>query len=312
VPIVQERRRSGEAREQGIEVIMSSNIPQESASVSGTAIKPRKWWAAGLFSLFIPGLGQIYNGQAKKGTLFYFLAQGIVIALFVIMVMAPSFILYLGVFPAIFAVHVFIILDAAFTAHRSGRNYQLRFYNKAYAYVLIIVFAGLALGPSLSYAWKEFLVEAYRLPSASMTPTFLPGDRLLVDKFTQASKNPERGDIIVFQYPKDKGRVFVKRVVGVAGDVVELRDKQLFINSDPVSENYVEYTMEGPRSNFGPVTVTPNSFFVMGDNRDNSQDSRVFGLVEKNKVIGKVRAICWSWDREHGHMRWERIGSAVQ
>ncbi len=182
---------------------------------------------------------------------------------------------------------------------------------------------------------RTFVVQAYKIPSRSMVPTLLVGDHLLVNKFIYGVKipvirrllipvtNPERGDIIVFIYPNDRSKDYIKRVIGMAGDKIEIRNKNIFINGRPYKDSfgiYVDSTIYPaiiqPRDNFGPVTVPAGSLFVMGDNRDESADSRFWGFVDLKDVEGKALIIYWSWNSdEHDSLlkkvRWERLGKIL-
>jgi signal peptidase I len=151
-----------------------------------------------------------------------------------------------------------------------------------------------------------------------MKPTLLVGDHILVNKLPNSTDQIERGDIIVFPYPPDPRKDFLKRVVGLPGDLFEIRDKEIYINNHPLQEGYIIHTDKNiipaevrPRDNFGPLNVPPDSVFVLGDNRDESFDSRYWGIVELNKVKGKVTKIYWSWDKENSQVRWIRIGQTV-
>ena len=182
---------------------------------------------------------------------------------------------------------------------------------------------------------RALVVQAYKIPSRSMVPTLLIGDHLLVNKFIYGIKipvirttlvsvsNPERGDIIVFIYPNDRSKDYIKRVIGVAGDKIEIRNKNIFINGKPYKDGFGIYSdsvvypaMVQPRDNFGPVVVPKNSLFVMGDNRDESADSRFWGFVNLQDVEGKALFIYWSWNSEEENLlkkvRWERIGSLLK
>jgi signal peptidase I len=170
---------------------------------------------------------------------------------------------------------------------------------------------------------RTFIVQAFKIPSGSMEDTLLIGDHILVSKFTYGVrmplsnqtlipiKEPQRGDIVVFKFPGDPKVDYIKRVVGIPGDVLEGRSKQVFVNGKPEKNPFVvhkdAYT-NPPRDNFGPVTVPPDCLFVMGDNRDNSNDSRFWGFVNYDKLRGKAFAIYWSWDSDDFNVRWGRIG----
>ena len=193
---------------------------------------------------------------------------------------------------------------------------------------------------------RTFFVQAFKIPSGSMLPTLQIGDHLLVNKLLYGVRVPrwipfldvqipyggtrlldffvpERGDIIVFEYPRpdpgDTPKDFIKRVVGIPGDVIEVRKKQLFRNGVAVptrEETYAVWDDRGvearPRDNFGPVTVPADHVFVMGDNRDHSFDSRFWGFVPYRDIKGKAFVIYWSWDGEDTWVRWSRLGSLVR
>ena len=178
---------------------------------------------------------------------------------------------------------------------------------------------------------RTFVVQAFKIPSGSMIPTLQIGDHILVNKFIYGVKfpftnatlipvsAPDRGDIIVFEYPVEPDKDFIKRVVGVPGDVVESRDKQVYVNGEPMDPNIGIHTDDqnnpasvNPRDNFGPLTVPKNSYFVLGDNRDNSYDSRFWGFVEEGKIKGEAFIIYWSWNSEEVGVRWGRIGHLLQ
>lgn len=171
-----------------------------------------------------------------------------------------------------------------------------------------------------------------------MLPTLQIGDHILVSKFIFGVKMPFTGatilpittpkadDIVVFQYPKNPELDYIKRVIGVAGDIVEIRDKKLLINNNPFSDQHSVFKDAlihpaglDPRDNFGPVTVPAGKLFVMGDNRDNSYDSRFWGFVDLKAVRGKAWMIYWSWDVQQPlfsmdrlrSIRWNRLGDLV-
>ncbi len=177
---------------------------------------------------------------------------------------------------------------------------------------------------------RTFVVQAFKIPSGSMKPTLKVGDHLLVNKFTYGVKlpftrktlvpidDPERGEIVVFTYPVDRTKDFIKRVVGVAGDTIEIRDKKIYLNNAPYDDGHGVYTDElifpaaiQPRDNFGPVTVPAGHIFVMGDNRDQSYDSRFWGFVDLKDVLGKAFIIYWSWDKSTRAVRWSRMGMVL-
>ena len=182
----------------------------------------------------------------------------------------------------------------------------------------------------IAFFIRTFVIQAYKIPSGSMKPTLLIGDHILVSKFNYGVKlpfvrstlipvgSPKRGDIVVFIYPEDRSKDFIKRLVGLPGDTVEVRDKQILLNGQPWKEthgvNSDSLVIPGavqPRDNFGPVKVPEGSLFVMGDNRDESYDSRFWGFVDMKDVLGKALIIYWSWNQEDFSVRWGRIGTLL-
>lgn len=186
---------------------------------------------------------------------------------------------------------------------------------------------------------RAFIVQAFKIPSGSMIPTLLVGDHILVSKFAYDVKmpflnttiwhraDPKRQDIVVFKYPLDPSKDFIKRVIGLPGDKIIIRDKQVYVNDIPLMEPYVQHTDPrifpadvSPRDNLGPLRVPPHSLFVMGDNRDESYDSRFWKFVDYSALKGKAFIIYWSWNGEgsislspeHSFIRWNRIGKLIR
>jgi signal peptidase I len=201
----------------------------------------------------------------------------------------------------------------------------------------------------LAFAIRVFVVQAFKIPSGSMIPTLLIGDHILVSKLAYGLQwptnckahlsfppitcyssytlirfgQPQRGDIIVFRYPEDEDKDFIKRIIGLPGDTIQIRNKIVYVNGAPLDDKaYTQRVDPGvidstinPRDNFGPVTVPEDSYFVMGDNRDQSLDSRFWGYVRADKIRGKAFRIYWSWSGQGKWtewVRWERLGRAVR
>ena len=192
---------------------------------------------------------------------------------------------------------------------------------KLLAALLVIVCALLLRG---------LVLQSYRTTTDSMEPTLAAGDRFLVNKFIFGRnipftdirffklREPRRGDVVVFSYPGDPGKDVVMRVVGVPGDVVEGKDKEIFVNGQPCGDACVVHREKdtiphevNPRDNFGPVTVPDRSLFVMGDNRDRSYDSRFWGAVPYGRLKGLAVRTYWSWDGERKKVRWDRVGTKI-
>lgn len=214
-------------------------------------------------------------------------------------------------------------------------------YAKSFLPILLIVFF-----------LRSFLVEPFRIPSGSMKPTLLTGDFILVNKYTYGLRmpllgtkfvkkgEPKRGDVMVFRYPKDTSIDFIKRVVALPGDKVTYKDKKLYINDQLMPQDFQEMVLDTNDYGFAQslkrfteklnsvdhsiyidenrpdqsveVTVPEGHYFVMGDNRDNSDDSRKWGMVPDELIIGKAFYVWMSWDTSSKDIRWKRIGKVIQ
>jgi signal peptidase I len=198
-------------------------------------------------------------------------------------------------------------------------------------------FETIVIAVVLALFMRTFVVQAFKIPTGSMEPNLLIGDHLLVNKFVFAptlsraerallpTADIRRGDIVVFKYPEDPERDFIKRVIGLPGETIELRQRRILIDGRPIDEPYAHYlsgaagpaagetTSDDVRERYGPVVVPPGSVFVMGDNRDNSQDSRYWGFLPKEHIKGKALMIYWSFDSSRGGLnlftqtRWARL-----
>jgi len=181
---------------------------------------------------------------------------------------------------------------------------------------------------------RAFVVQAFKIPSSSMEPTLQVGDYILVNKFIYGVripytntkffevKKPQRGDIIVFIYPKDRSKDFIKRVIATEGEKVQIQQNKISINDQVIEDPWGHFEksdwikMLQSIDRFGPVIVPKDSLFVMGDNRDNSQDSRFWGFVEINDVKGEAFTIYFSWNSQtrdlFDKIRWARLGKLIR
>jgi len=151
----------------------------------------------------------------------------------------------------------------------------------------------------LAFGIRTFVAEARYIPSGSMEPTLLINDRLIVDKISYDFEKPQRGDIVVFNPTEALRRenfhdAFIKRVIGLPGDKVEVKGGRVYVNNCPLQENYIAAK---PDYHFGPVTVAPNSYLVLGDNRNNSYDSHYWGFVPRHDIVGRAVVRFWPVNR---------------
>jgi signal peptidase I len=198
-------------------------------------------------------------------------------------------------------------------------------------------FESIVIAVILALFIRTFVVQAFKIPTGSMEETLLIGDHLLVNKFVfgPAASGAERAllpigtikrrDVLVFKYPEEPSRDFIKRVIGLPGETVELKDKKVYINGTALDEPYVHFLSapSGPselhevtsfdvRERYGPVTVPPDHYFMMGDNRDNSQDSRYWGFLPRENIKGKSLVIYWSYQAEREDYQDESAGATVK
>jgi signal peptidase I len=238
------------------------------------------------------------------------------------------------------------------TALKTGKSVPKKSLVREYAEALVIAFI-------LALIIKFFLFQAFSIPSGSMEKTLMIGDYLLVNKLSYGIRNPlnnkvliptgtpQRGDVVVFIFPQDTSKDYIKRVIGLPGDTVQVVNKKVLINGKAYENPHVHYEdsliipaprspIESARDNFGPVVVPPNSYFVMGDNRDKSYDSRFWGFVPMDNFRGKAMVIYFSWAGNHHagffpalmgglgglahnftwngeqfHMRWDRLAMVI-
>jgi len=277
----------------------------------------------------------------------------------------------------VLAGYLFIPVEAVKTARSKGETFQPKFYNKWYVYLAIIVLSAFVIQPTVSSTLRHGWIQAFKIPSGAMEATLLIGDHILVDKLRWRFMPPQRFGIIVFHYPWEQERMFIRRLIALPGERVQIRNRQVYINEQPLQEPYAQYMVaQGREEQFGPVPVpkrgdtieirndqqlyvngepvpippgsyyprdqgaamtgfavfygpllpagttlqTPigplvvrdDYYFTLGDNRDNSKDSRYWGFVPHANVLGVAKRIYWSWDRHAEWVRWERIGQNIR
>jgi signal peptidase I len=304
---------------------MNQASPQ-TAATQGCRRSP--FWAV-ILSVAATGLGHIYCGRLLKGLILFFagfaFAPIIVITAqnaaspWMLAVVIASLLLLAGIF-------FYALVDAGLLARRIGRDYQIKEYNRWYIYLLFIIVA-LSYPTNLASSIRDNVLQAFRIPAPSMAPGILRGDSILLNKAIYKIKAPARGDVVVFIYPDDRRRYYIKRIVALPGDTIEIRDNKIIVNDRPLTYNSPE---TAPALNFNPgpeiqaleeenhgrrypilingartadlpkTTVPHGACFVLGDNRTQSKDSRTFGPVPLADIKGRVDYIYWpavSWSR---------------
>ncbi len=298
--------------------------------MSTNPVAGREPWLAVTLSLFAPGLGQIYCGEIVRG-LVLFLASLMFIPLVVLAALLPPATPILAALLLtaliVLAAYVYAVAAAYRSAGKLREHYQAREYNRPLIYVLFLLVGILY---SAGGAWYlPHVFEAFYLPTQSMAPTFLEGDHVLADKIAYRKAMPKRGDVVIFRVPNKPGLTWIKRVIGLPGDTVEVKDSEVFVNGKRLERDRV------PASNFSRITGLPEGavfvennagsryliligkekvqdypktkvpeggFFVLGDHRDRSLDSRdpELGFVPLGNILGNVPYIYYpagSWDR---------------
>lgn len=247
-------------------------------------------WLAVFLSGFIPGLGHAYLKQWLSSILFFaafiavFIASSLKNPIIVLFAILLQLVLVLVV-----PYHVYV--STPVRRERSRRTVML----------FLAVFFGFqfVLSGILAFVIRTFVAEARYIPSGTMTPTLQIDDRLIIDKLVYQFSSPKRGDIVVFS-PTETLRqqnfrdAFIKRIIGLPGDEVQVKDGSVYINGQPLRENYIS---EAPKYEFGPVVVPPDSYFVLGDNRNNSYDSHYWGFVPRQNIIGKATQRFYPFER---------------
>ncbi|MBI5570572.1 MAG: signal peptidase I [Desulfomonile tiedjei] len=266
-----------------------------------------------LLSLLVPGVGQMYNGQLARGVCLH---AGV---LLVWTVMGLTGLLYSFFGACVWLLcgvalwWVIIPLDAVLGSRRR-REMPLKAYNRWYYYVIVIVaFALLAdfLYQPINQIYVRH-VRTFRVPISSMEPTLCVGDYFVTQINPYRSQSPSRNDVVVFPFPEDTSKMFVKRIVGLGGEKLEIRDKKLYVNDKVLDEPWAVHSSSvslprerSPRDGYGPVVVPSGAVFVMGDNRDHSLDSRFWGFLPWRDIQGKALYVYWSKDLK-------RIGDEVK
>jgi signal peptidase I len=308
-----------------------STAERSSACPTAQRVVPRRPWLAALLSFLAPGVGQLYNGDPRRGWSLFALFVGLELTGVVIVIPhAAPIIAFAGLFLIALselALRIATAIQAFRQARRIGAT-QITWYQHAWIYVLLVLLMCVAD----AVAAPEFKIQSFYIPSGAMTPTMLVGDYLTVDKTYYRSHSAERGDVVVFKLPTDNSTVWIKRVIGLPGDHIQMKNGILYINDQPCPRKRIEDFLyhegngmviplaqyietlpngvqhplikmgdNGTLDNTQVYDVPPGKYFMMGDNRDNSRDSRIlsaFGYIPAENLIGRAEFIHFSIDGE--------------
>jgi signal peptidase I len=293
-----------------------------------TTAPPREPWLAAVLSLLAPGLGQLYAGRLVPGLVLFLVSLLFVPLVVLAALLEPSTAVLVGLMAAgvgLLGVYLYAVVNAYGLARRRREPYEPREYNRPALYVLFVL-VGTAY--SVGGAWYvPHVFEAFYIPTESMAPTILNGDHILANELTYQHRLPQRGDMLVFHVPGHPGQTWIKRVIGLPGDTVEVHDNVVVVNGrklerDRVPAGAVPAPLDGEvyeESNAGrryriligkekgpdqaKLTVPEGTCYVLGDNRDRSEDSRAFGPVPLAGIVGGVPYIYYP------AATWERFGA---
>lgn len=287
-------------------------------------ISPRSPIKAFLFSLLCPGLGQQYAGDLTRGIALY-------VALIVLSWVSAILFMLIGsrISIVLFAVPVagflFIAYDAYKCASKQPLDYKMRWYNRKGIYLGVLLLLLITVNPFMDFIVGRNVVRAYMVHTASMVPALLEHDLLLANKLAYKVSSPSRGDIVLILFGKGRRSGVTKviddelllRVVALPGETVEIKGNEVLVNGAKLDEPYARYesslVYSGSGENaFATQKVPENSYFVLGDNRNHSLDSRVFGFIDRERLGGKITKVFWSWNLEEKKIKWERTGMGIR
>ncbi|MDH5526066.1 MAG: signal peptidase I [Nitrospirota bacterium] len=279
--------------------------------------KPRSAWVAGFLSFFFVGVGHVYVGRGRTGLFLMLVPPAVLLAAMWTLVAldGPLIPVVFGYFVLSVAVWLGQMVWAVRIALREGEEYCIGPWNRPAVYLGVIL---LSVTASMAQSLGEAQgVPPYRVSSGSMLPALEIGDHVLVVRFTERDTHPQRGDVIIFAYPEDRTKAFIKRVIGMPGDTLEIREKVVYLNGEPYripQEQHLDPRTlsadQNPRDFMSMVRVPEGHYFVMGDNRDHALDSRFWGFLPHEDVRGRARVIHWSLGPNG--VRWDRVGMAVE
>lgn len=316
---------------------MSVAPPVVAHDAANVVVPPRRRraWIAAVLTFIVSGLGQLYAGRARRAVLIFLLANAASVVFIVAWMRWPTFGLIVVALLLVLSAKIAFIIDAARVARVAPIPFALKAYNRWYIYIVVWLVAAFVISPQYQKDVRR-RYQAFRIPSESMEPTWMAGDFLMSAPIKHP---PNRGEVVVYQLDNV---TFLKRVVAIPGDTVAMSNGQLSIDGDSVSEPYARrgdpYASDPPyvdstnydwqkRSlladvnatlyhptlkNWGPLVVPGKNYFVLGDNRDESMDSRMKGFVPADAIFARPLFVYWSWDAADRSVRWSRLGLTPQ
>ena len=280
----------------------------------------RKWYLAGLLSLVVPGLGQAYNDRILKGIILFILIRilfPIFDAFLLVSDLAP-FNLFLSVL-LIIGGHIYAFIDASVESSRNKYKPIRSIFRKWYIYPITILLVLLVIQPIVGYALKKEVIDTYKITSDSMYPTLFNGDWVIIQKHPYSETEHKRGDIILYHPPTSDRKVYVGRILGLEGEKLEIRDKRVCLDGVTLGEDYVYFQREtvleewiSSKDNLTLLFIPENEYFILGDNRDESEDSRAWGTISTDRIIGKVKLVYFSADFVNDGIRFNRFGKSFR
>ncbi len=270
--------------------------------------RPKEPLLALMITFIFSGLGQVYAGYPKRGFIFISVQIVSVVGLGIYVINPETKMHILLLSPVVIYVlfSLYIIVDSYRCARKFNQDNNLeRKISVGKRVLLLIGILFFLVGPNISTPLTIYLrsnvIQAFRFPSGSMQPTIVEGDRLLADKRVYKKTSPQRGDLIVFVYPQDETRDFLKRLIAIGGDKVEIRNGDIYINDNLVTDSRIKDRHYYNRGDFGQegnsITVPEGQYYVLGDNSASSHDSRFWGFVPEENLIGKIYKIYWPPER---------------
>ncbi len=271
-------------------------------SISHESSHARIPWLAMSLTMCCPGLGHLYCGRAARGLIIFgsFALFGpIVVGLSLVATSTASLFLFAGCLLTYLIAAIWAVVEAKRIADRlSGQGYTLQDYNHLAVYVLLSL-TSIPYSIGLAFFLRANVMEAFVIPSSSMAPTLIPGDRILTNKLGISTRTFARGDLVVFRNPENRRQMFVKRIVGLPGDSVEIKERELLINGETQHRVSDDAALNSPPK-VSIQTIPAGSYFVLGDNRGLSHDSRNFGFLSHGEITGVVTYLYWpakTWSR---------------